>query len=185
MGNKRWLRNSLVYLLIILGVIVIFFTLIPTFGDSNELALTEVIAMAKSQEIAEIIVDDEKLTVIPHITGGAGDVQFTSYIGRETDLMSVLADNGVEIGTDSDPADGWTTKLNTKKISAGTHTLTVQAEDNIGQLSVAASSAIEVTAGGGGGGGGNNGGGGGGGNNGGGGGGPKCNPHRGDICPES
>ena len=98
MGSKRWLRNSLVYLLIILGVIVIFFTLIPTFGASNELALTEVIAKAKSQEIAEIIVDDEKLTVIPHITGGAGDIQFTSYIGRETDLMNVLADNGVEIG---------------------------------------------------------------------------------------
>ena len=56
MGSNRWLRNSLVYLLIILGVIVIFFTLIPTFGASNELALTEVIAKAKSQEIAEISV---------------------------------------------------------------------------------------------------------------------------------
>ena len=88
----------MVYLLIILGVIVIFFTLIPTFGARNELALTEVLAKAKNQEIAEILVDDEKLTVIPHRTGGSGDLQFTTYIGPDTDLMNTLFNYGVEIG---------------------------------------------------------------------------------------
>ena len=98
MGNNRLLRNSLVYLLIIIGVIVIFYTLIPTFGARNELALTEVITKAKNQEISEIIVDGEKLTIIPRVSGGAGGAQFTSRIGRETDIMNLLVNNGVTIG---------------------------------------------------------------------------------------
>ena len=98
MGSKRWLRNSLVYLLIIIGVIVILYTLIPSFGAKSELALTEVITKAKNQEISEIIVDGEKLTIIPRITEGAGDTQFTSRIGSDTDLLSLLVDSGVDIG---------------------------------------------------------------------------------------
>ena len=98
MGNNRWLRNSLVYLLIIIGVIVIFYTLIPAFGTRNDLPLTEVIAKAQNHEISEIIVEGDKLTVIPIVTGGAGGSQYTSRINDQTDIMEVLADNDVETG---------------------------------------------------------------------------------------
>ena len=99
MGSNRWLRNSLVYLLIIIGVIVILYTLIPSFGEKSELALTEVITKAKNQEISEIIVDGEKLTIIPRITEGAGSTRFTSRIGSDTDLLNLLVNNGVDIGS--------------------------------------------------------------------------------------
>ncbi|HZA25162.1 MAG TPA: ATP-dependent metallopeptidase FtsH/Yme1/Tma family protein, partial [Dehalococcoidia bacterium] len=98
MGNNRWLRNSLVYLLIIIGVIVIFYTLIPTFGGSNELPLTEVITKAKNHEISKIIVEGQQLTVIPRVSGEAGSTQFTSRIGEQTDIVSLLVENGVPIG---------------------------------------------------------------------------------------
>ena len=98
MANNRWLRNSLVYLLIIIGVIVIFYTLIPTFGAKTELSLTEVITKAQNQEISEIIVEGEDLTIIPRITGGAGGAHFTSRIGHDTDLLSLLVANDVDIG---------------------------------------------------------------------------------------
>jgi cell division protease FtsH len=98
MGNNRWLRNSLVYLLIIIGVIVIFYTLIPTFGASNELALTEVITKAKNHEISEIIVEGDKLTIVPRVSGGVSGTQFTSRMSEQTDIVSLLVDNGVEIG---------------------------------------------------------------------------------------
>ena len=97
MGSNRWLRNSLVYLLIIIGVIVILYTLIPSFGEKSELALTEVITKAKNQEISEIIVDGEKLTIIPRITEGAGSTRFTSRIGSDTDLLNLLVNRGVDI----------------------------------------------------------------------------------------
>ena len=99
MASNRWLRNGLVYLLIIIGVIVIFYTLIPTFGGKTELALTEVITKAKNQEISEIIVEGEKLTIIPRITGGASGTQFTSRIGTDTDLLNLLFNSGVDIGS--------------------------------------------------------------------------------------
>ena len=92
------MRNSLVYLLIIIGVIVIFYTLIPAFGTRNDLPFTEVVARAKTHEISEIIVEGDKLTVIPRVTGGAGGAQFTSRINDQTDLMQSLADNNVETG---------------------------------------------------------------------------------------
>ncbi len=98
MGSNRWLRNSLVYVLIVIGVIVILYTLIPSFGAKSELALTEVITKAKNQEISEIIVDGEKLTIIPRITEGAGGTQFTSRIGSDTDLLTLLVNSGVDIG---------------------------------------------------------------------------------------
>ena len=99
MGKNRWLRNGLVYLLIVIGVIVIFYTLIPTFGDTNEMPLSEVISRAANQEISEIIVEGKKLTVIPRITGGAGDSNFTSRIGDDIDLMNLLVSNGIDMGS--------------------------------------------------------------------------------------
>ena len=98
MANNRWLRNSLVYLLIVIGVIVIFYTLIPTFGTTNELALTEVITKAKNNEISEILVDGQKLSIIPRVSGGIPSAQYTSRMSEQTDIVSLLVDNGVEIG---------------------------------------------------------------------------------------
>ena len=99
MGNNRWLRNSLVYVLIIIGVIVIFYTLIPTFGESNELAITEVITKAKNQEISEIIVDGENLTIIPRVSGGVPGLTFTSQVGPDTNVIELLVASEVVMGT--------------------------------------------------------------------------------------
>ena len=99
MANNRWLRNSFIYLLIIVGVIVIFYTLLPGLGARNERPLTAVIAMAKNHEISEIAVDGQRLTIIPRSSGGAGASQFTSRMGEGTDLMKLLQDAQVDVGT--------------------------------------------------------------------------------------
>ena len=98
MGSNRWLRNSLVYLLIIVGVIVVFYTLIPTFGASDPVPITEVIDRAKRNEVSEIIVEGQKLTVVPRVSAGAGGTQLTSRMGDQTDIVSLLTENGVTIG---------------------------------------------------------------------------------------
>lgn len=78
--------------------LVILFTLIPTFATSEEFPLTEIITRAKNHEFSEIVVYGEKLTIIPR-TDGAGSVQLTSRIGADTDLLNVLVNNGVDIGS--------------------------------------------------------------------------------------
>ena len=101
MGNNRWARNSLVYLMIIIGVIVIFYTLLPSFGGRGEEPLTTVVAMAKNNDIREIIIDGKKLTVFPRVTSTAGTDRFVSRIGRDTDVIGLLVESGVEIGPPS------------------------------------------------------------------------------------
>ena len=98
MGSNRWLRNGFVYLLVIIGVIVIFYTLLPSFGGRNELPLTTVIAMSKNHEIREIMVDGKNLTIIPRVNSRNGSGRMTSTIGRDTDIINLLVGSGVEIG---------------------------------------------------------------------------------------
>ena len=50
---------------------------------------------ARNGEVSEIIVDGDKLTVIPLISGGADGVQYTSRMDAQTDLMRLLADNDI------------------------------------------------------------------------------------------
>ena len=98
MGSNRWLRNSFVYLLVIIGVIVIFYTLLPGFGRSNEQPLTTVIAMAKNNEIREVVVDGKKLTVYPRVSNISSGDRFNSRIGADTDIIGLLVESGVEVG---------------------------------------------------------------------------------------
>ncbi len=98
MGNNRWLRNSFVYLLVIIGIIVIFYTLLPSFAGRSEEPLTTVIAMAKNGEIREVLVDGRKLVVYPRATGRAGSDRFTSRIGSDTDVIGLMLESGVEVG---------------------------------------------------------------------------------------
>ena len=94
MTNNRWVRNSLIYLLIIIGVIVIFYTLIPSFGSSERMSLKQVLDQSRSGQIKQIVVDGEKLTVIPQTRTGSEMVKYTSRIGKNTDLIQLLSDHG-------------------------------------------------------------------------------------------
>ena len=101
MGKNRWMRNGVVYLLVIVGVIIIFYTLLPNFGASGDVPLTTVVAMAKNDEIREIAVDGRKLTIIPHVSSRVGSDRLHSRIGNDTDIINLLVESGVEIGPPS------------------------------------------------------------------------------------
>ena len=101
MGKNRSLRNGVVYLLVIVGVIVIFYTLLPSFGASDDVPLTTVVAMAKNGEIREIAVDGRKLTITPNVSSRVGSDRLYSRIGTDTDVIGLLVESGVEIGPPS------------------------------------------------------------------------------------
>ena len=92
MGNNRWLRNSFVYLMIIVGVIVIFYTLMP-FGGGDERPVSEVIQLAKTGQLEEIEVNGDKLTVVRN-----GGESFTSKLERGDSITSLLLESGVDVG---------------------------------------------------------------------------------------
>jgi cell division protease FtsH len=98
MLKKPWMKNSLIYLLITIGVIVVFYTLVPVLDKTTEISITEVITKAQRQEIGEIVVQNEKLTIIPRLTESGVGLKFTSRISEQTDIVSLLTENNVEIG---------------------------------------------------------------------------------------
>ena len=89
MLKKPWMKNSFVYLLITVGAIVVFYTLSPGFDNTTEISITEVITKAQNQEIGEIIVQGEKLTIVPRITETRLGLKFTSRMSEQTDKFSL------------------------------------------------------------------------------------------------
>ena len=92
MGSNRWLRNSFVYLMIIIGVIVIFYTLMP-FGGDDEQPVSRVISLAKNDQLKAIEVNGDNLTVTTK-----ADETFSSKLEKGDSITSLLLESGVEIG---------------------------------------------------------------------------------------
>ena len=92
MGNSRWMRNSFIYLLIIVAVVAIFFTMVGNFGGTEEMDFSEVLTLAKDGQIQKIEVNGEKLTVF------RGGEKFNSRIGKGTDILEVLSREAIETG---------------------------------------------------------------------------------------
>ena len=92
--NSRFMRNGFIYLLIVVAVIAIFFTLfsdVPGGGSNKDLYITEVVAMAKRGDIDTIEVSGDRLTII--------DTQqktYTSRIEQNASIVDILVDAGID-----------------------------------------------------------------------------------------
>jgi cell division protease FtsH len=89
--NTKWLRNGFIYLLIVVAVIAIFYTLFPSVGGSDEKSISEVIAMAKQRQIDTIEIRGDKLTA--YTTRGEA---YTSRKEGGASLLELLTDAGVD-----------------------------------------------------------------------------------------
>ena len=90
--NSRWMRNSFIYLLIIVAVIAIFFTLFSEpLGGSREIPISEVITMAARGDIDTIEVNGNNLTVIT-----TSRETFTSRKEDGSSVVEILERAGVD-----------------------------------------------------------------------------------------
>ena len=89
--NPRWMRNSFIYLLIVVAVIAVFFTLFSGVGGPQEISFSEVVAMAKRGEVDTIEVSGDNLTV----TTIRGE-NMTSRKGQDTDVFQTLQNAGAD-----------------------------------------------------------------------------------------
>ena len=81
--SSRWMRNSFIYLLIIVAVIAIFFTLFSEpLGGSRQIPISQVIDMVAASSVDTIEVKGDKLTIIT--TSGE------TFISRKEDGASVV-----------------------------------------------------------------------------------------------
>ena len=95
MGDNRWLKNSFVYLIILVAALALFF---QYFGSSNtqssEKGIAEVIADAKAGRVRQIEAQAGDEQVIVTYTDGN---EYRSRIESSDSVMSLLANYGVTL----------------------------------------------------------------------------------------
>ena len=90
--SSRWMRNSFIYLLIIVAVIAIFFTLFSQpLGGSQEISINEVISLTAGGDVAVIEVRGDDLT----IETISGEV-LTSRKENGASIVEILGRAGVD-----------------------------------------------------------------------------------------
>ncbi len=61
--KSNWMRNSLIYIIILVAAVVLLYQLFPTGSSPTEIGLDQAIAMSQDGEIAAITVDNEELLI--------------------------------------------------------------------------------------------------------------------------
>ena len=90
--NARWMRNSFIYLLVIVAVIAIFFTLLSEpLGGSREIPINQVVSMAAKGKLESIEVRGDKLSVMT--TSGEA---LTSRKEEGASVVEILGNAGVD-----------------------------------------------------------------------------------------
>ena len=90
--NSRLMRNSFVYLLIIVAVLAIFFTLFSDpLGGSREIPISEVVTMTAAGGVDRIEVNRDKL----NIYSTAGE-HFTSRKEAGASMVEILEESGID-----------------------------------------------------------------------------------------
>src|SRR4030081_3404045 len=85
--DTKWLRNSFVYLIILVAIIALFFTVVQQGGapDVKPIALNTLAQRIKRNEIKSIEVNDDRVVAIAS-TPGSNDQRFTTRTGRDNFL---------------------------------------------------------------------------------------------------
>ena len=89
--KSRFMRNGFIYLLIVVAVLAIFFTLFSGMPGSEEIGINQVIEMARRGEVAEIEVRRDRLTITTTL-----QQQLTSRIEENATLQQTLTNSGID-----------------------------------------------------------------------------------------
>ncbi len=96
--SSRWLRNSFIYLLILVAVVAIVFSFFRGGDSSKNLSLGEVIANGREGKLQSLEINGENA----NIKLRNDPAKYTTRIGKNTDIERVLKDNDAIIGGSAD-----------------------------------------------------------------------------------
>ena len=92
--KSRFMRNGFIYLLIVVAVLAIFFTLFSGVPGPEEIGINQVVEMARRNEISEIEVRGDRLTITTNL-----QQQLTSRIEKNATLGDTLFNSGIDPGS--------------------------------------------------------------------------------------
>ncbi|MBC8159623.1 MAG: AAA family ATPase, partial [Roseiflexaceae bacterium] len=119
MGDNRWLKNSFVYLIILVAALALFFSY---FNNSQQPAKTmdiwQVLGEAKAGRITQITASEGSSDLVIETTAPSPDNRFTSRVDRNDSITRLLLDAGVapeqvqDLVVTVNPAPAWGGLLN-------------------------------------------------------------------------
>src|SRR5690349_1610235 len=85
--DTKWLRNSFVYLIILVAIIALFFTVVQPAAerDSTQISLSELAQGVKSGQVKKITQSDDKLTI-----DWTGRGKLSARKGSDVDVPQLL-----------------------------------------------------------------------------------------------
>src|SRR5262245_36234426 len=94
--DTKWLRNSFVYLIILVAIIALFFTVVQQGGtpDVKPIALNDLAQRIKRDEIKSLEVTDDRVVAVATTPGGS-DQRLTTRVGRDTNVLDAMRNFGV------------------------------------------------------------------------------------------
>src|SRR5947207_13580054 len=89
--DTKWLRNSFVYLIILVAIIALFFTVVQQGGapDVKPIALNDLAQRIKRGEIKSLEVTDDRVVAVASTPAGA-DQRLTTRVGPATNVLDHL-----------------------------------------------------------------------------------------------
>jgi cell division protease FtsH len=103
---SRWLRNSFIYLLILVAVIAIVFAFFSSGEDHPKVAFGEVVQDVKANKVQKIEVENRDLTVIYNEKQNNKPVVKTSKVATNTDVATFLSAQGISLNGPSGSTPG-------------------------------------------------------------------------------
>src|SRR2546423_3973777 len=96
MADNKWLRNSFVWVIIMVAMLVLFFTFVGQRPSSQQIAISDVVKEVKQGQVAKIITHEENNDIVickdPQCSPGE---QQTSVKEGTADIQKYLIDAGV------------------------------------------------------------------------------------------
>jgi cell division protease FtsH len=114
MGDVKWLRNGLVWLVLIVATIALWVTFVSNDGRREAISIGEVAAAVRGNQVARLTQQQDGREVVVTYVDDAGKDDEVAVLPAETDLFSVLGNYGISATTlppdlvRIDPASRWT-----------------------------------------------------------------------------
>src|SRR5947209_8694805 len=94
--DPRWLRNSFIYLLVLVAVVAVFFTLFPPSQPGKSVDISQVMAMARNGEVEKIEVQGDQQIVV-YRTAQVGGDKVRSRKEASASIFDILEKGGVDL----------------------------------------------------------------------------------------